>query len=196
MAIAERELAPQARKQFYTEEEYLVREDAAEERSEYVNGELQPMSGGTGPHGLIWLNLATELKIALRGRGWAVLPSDVKIMASGQMYYPDVSMVSGEIIYHGGKQIVVTNPCLLAEVSSPSTEKFDRGEKLREYLAIPTLQVYLLVSQNSPHIEMYSRAGNEPWNFQEVFGLDAVLEIAVLSISLAIRDVYDLIKFD
>jgi len=196
MAIAERELAPQARKQFYTEEEYLMREEAAEERSEYVNGELQPMSGGTGPHGLIWLNLATELKIALRGRGWAVLPSDVKIMASGQMYYPDVSMVSGEIIYHGGKQIVVTNPCLVAEVSSPSTEKFDRGEKLRQYLAIPTLQVYLLVSQDSPQIEMYSRGENEQWEFQEVFGLDATLEIAVLSVSLALRDIYELIKFD
>ena len=196
MAIAERELAPPTHKRLYTEEEYLVLEEAAEERSEYVNGELQPMSGGTGPHGLIWLNLATELKIALRGRGWAVLPSDVKIMASGQMYYPDVSMVCGEIIYHGGKQIVVTNPSLLAEVSSPSTEKFDRGEKLREYLAIPTLQVYLLVSQNAPHIEMYSRRENEQWQFQEVFGPDAILEIDVLSVSLSLREIYELIKFD
>lgn len=196
MAIAERELAASAHTQFYTEEEYLVREETAEERSEYVHGELQPMSGGTDDHAFISGNVSSALRAVLRGHGCRVYGSDMKIYADGAMRYPDVSVVQGPRIYHGGNRTVISNPVLIAEVLSPSTKKLDRGEKLREYLAIPTLQVYLLVSQSEPRVEMYLRGENEEWNFQEVFGLDSVLEVSSLSVSLALSSIYEDIEFD
>ncbi len=196
MAIAERELAPQARKQFYTEDEYLVREEAAEERSEYVNGELQPMSGGTDDHALISGNVSAELRAILRRGDCRVYGSDLKIYGDGAMRYPDVSVVRGPRIYHGANRTVVCNPLLIAEVLSPSTEKTDRGAKFRNYSAISTLQVYLLISQNTPRVEMYLRGENENWDYSEIVGLDAALSIPTLSVSLPLSEIYDLIEFD
>ena len=196
MSIAERELAPQARKQFYTEEEYLVREDAAEERSEYINGEIRLMSGGTDDHNLISGNVSAELRAILRRRDCRVYGSDMKVYGGGAMRYPDVSVVRGPRIYHGANRTVVCNPLLIAEVLSPSTEKTDREAKFRNYSAISTLQVYLLISQNTPRVEMYLRGENENWDYSEVLGLDAVLNIPTLSISLPLSEIYDLIEFD
>lgn len=196
MAIAERELAPQGQKQFYTEEEYLMREEAAEERSEYVNGELQPMSGGTDDHALVGTNILSELRTALRGRDCRVYGPDMKVYADGAMRYPDVSVVRGPRIYHGANRTVVCNPLLIAEVLSPSTEKTDRGAKFRNYTAISTLQVYLLISQNTPRVEMYLRGENGHWDYSEIIGLDAVLSISTLSVSLPLSEIYDLIEFD
>ena len=196
MAIAERELAPQARKQFYTEEEYLGREDAAEERSEYVHGELQPMSGGTDDHNLISGNVFGELRAILRRRDCRVYGSDMKVYADGAMRYPDVSVVRGPRIYHGANRTVVCNPLLIAEVLSPSTEKTDRGAKFRNYTAISTLQVYLLISQNTARVEMYLRGEDGHWDYSEIIGLDAILNISTLSVSLPLSEIYDLIEFD
>ncbi len=196
MAIAERELAPQARKQFYTEEEYLVREDAAEERSEYVHGELQPMSGGTDDHNLISGNVYGELRAILRRRDCRVYGSDMKVYADGAMRYPDVSVVRGPRIYHGANRTVVCNPLLIAEVLSPSTEKTDWGAKFRNYTAISTLQVYLLISQDTPRVEMYLRGENGHWDYSEIIGLDAMLDVSTLSVSLPLSEIYDLIEFD
>ena len=196
MAIAERELAPQARKQFYTEDEYLVREDAAEERSEYVNGELQPMSGGTDDHNLISGNVCGELRAILRRRDCRVYGSDMKVYADGAMRYPDASVVQGPRIYHGANRTVVCNPLLIAEVLSPSTEKTDRGAKFRNYTAISTFQVYLLISQDTPRVEMYLRGENGHWDYSEIIGLDAMLNISTLSVSLPLSEIYDLIEFD
>ena len=132
MAIAERELAASAHTQFYMEEEYLEREDAAEERSEYVNGELQPMSGGTDDHAFISGNVSSTLRAVLRGRDCRVYSSDMKIYADGAMRYPDVSIVQGPRIYYGGNRTVVSNPLLIAEVLSPSTEKKGQGRKVSQ----------------------------------------------------------------
>ncbi len=196
MAIAEYELASKARKQFYTEEEYLVREDAAEERSEYVNGELHPMSGGTDDHNLISGNVSAELRAILRRRDCRVYGSDMKVYGGGAMRYPDVSVVRGPRIYHGANRTVVCNLLLIAEVLFPSTEKTDREAKFCNYSAISTLQVYLLISQNTPRVEMYLRSENENWEYAEILGLDAVLNIPTLSVSLPLSEIYDLIEFD
>ncbi len=194
MALAERELAPQM--QVYTEDEYLALEEASEEKSEYVYGEIRPMSGGTDDHAFISGNVSSALRVMLRGRNCRVYGSDMKIYADGAMRYPDVSVVQGPRSYHGGNRTVISNPILIAEVLSPSTERLDRGDKLKEYFAIPMLQVYLLISQNAPHVEMHSRAENGHWNYQKAVGLDAILNIAALSVSLALSSIYEDIEFD
>ncbi len=195
MAIAEREIAPQTQRRRYTEDEYLALEDAAQYKSEYVDGEIRPMSGGTDYHGALAINTGAELRAALRGRGCLVMSSDVKVRAAGQMYYPDVSVTCGPRQYFSGNRTVITNPLLVAEVLSPSTEGKDRGEKFHSYLAVESLVVYLLVSQDAPRIEQFSRAEDGQWNYTFTSGLDSILDIPALSISLNFADVYDQIEF-
>ncbi len=200
MAIAEREIAPRTldaptQKRLYTEDEYLALEERAEEKSEYVHGEIRPMSGGTSYHGALAMNLGAALIAALRGRGCLTMSSDVKVRAAGQMYYPDVSVTCGPQEYYGGNRTVITNPLLVAEVLSPSTEGKDRSEKFHHYLAVESLAVYLLVGQDEPRIEQFSRAEGGSWHYTRVSGLEDVLDIPALSISLRLADIYDQIDF-
>ncbi len=190
MAIAERELAPPTHKRRYTEDEYLAREEAAEERSEYVNGEILPMSGGTAFHGALGMYLGAAIIFALGERDCTVFSPDVKVKTPGQMYYPDLSLACGEIVYHGPGQTAITNPILVAEVISPSTEGVDRGRKMRDYFEIDTLCVYLLVSQTEPRVEVFSRRENGQRDSEVVAGIDSILSIPALSISLKLADIY------
>ena len=196
MAIAERELAPPTHKRLYTEEEYLAREAAAPEKSEYINAEIRPMSGGTYYHGAISGHLITALNVALSDTECVATSSDVKVRAAGNMFYPDVSVVCGAPVYHGRSRVVITNPILIAEVLSPSTSGVDRGEKMRDYLQIETLEVYLLVTQNEPRVEMFSRREDGGWNYDTISGLEASLSIPALSISLKLADIYRRVPFE
>jgi len=195
MAVAEHEIAPQTQKRRYTEEEYLALEEKAEAKSEYVHGEVCPMSGGTDYHGALAMRLGSALIIALKGCGCLVMSSDVKVRAGGEMYYPDVSVTCGPRQYFSGNRTVVTNPLLVAEVLSPSTEGKDRGEKFHNYLAVASLAVYLLVSQDAPRVERFSRAEDGQWSYTLTEGLETVLNIPALSVSLNLADIYDGIEF-
>lgn len=196
MAIAERELSTPTHTRLSTEEEYLAREEAAEEKSEYINGEIRPMSGGTYYHGAISGRLITALNVALFDTECLAVSSDVKVRAAGNMFYPDVSVVCGPPVYHGRTRVVITNPILVAEVLSPSTGSIDRGEKMRSYLEIETLAVYLLVTQSEPRVEMVSRQADGSWKTETVAGLDASMTIPALSISLRLADIYRRVQFE
>jgi Uma2 family endonuclease len=195
MAIAEREVVPQTQKRLYTEEEYLALEEAVEGKSEYIHGEICPMSGGTDYHGALAMRLGSALIIALKGRGCLVMSSDVKVRAGGEMYYPDVSVTCGPRQYFSGNRTVITNPLLVAEVLSPSTEGKDRGEKFHNYLTVASLAVYLLVSQDEPRVEQFSRADDGRWSYTLASGLEDILDIPALSVSLTLADIYEGIEF-
>ena len=195
MAIAEREVAPQTSRRLYTEDEYLALEEKAEEKSEYVDGEIRLMPGGTDYHGALAINLGAELRAALRGRGCLVMSSDVKVRAARQMYYPDLSVTCGPRQFFSGHRTVITNPLLVAEVASPSTESKDRGEKFRNYIAIESLVAYLLVSQNEARAELFSRGEHGNWDYTVAEGLESTLAVPALGISLTLADVYAEIDF-
>ena len=125
MAVA-RQYVEQER---YTEEQYLAWEETATEKSEYVDGRIEAMSGGSEPHASIPMNLGGELRAALRGRGCRVLSSGMKVWAANAFYYPDLSVVCGPSAYRGKNKHTITNPIVVVEVLSPSTEPKDRGEK-------------------------------------------------------------------
>ncbi len=196
MAIAERELVPPTHKRLYTEDEYLVLEAAAQEKSEYVNAEIRPMSGGTYYHGAISGHLITALNVALSDTECVAASSDVKVRAAGNLFYPDVGVVCGPPVYHGRSRVVITNPILVAEVLSRSTSGIDRGDKMRDYLEIETLTVYLLISQTEPRVEMFSRREDSGWSYDTVSRIEAILSIPALSISLKLADVYRRIVFE
>ena len=153
------------------------------------------MSGGTDIHASIPVNIGSELRAALRGRGCRVMSSDMKVWAAGAFYYPDLTVVCGPSQYRRRSRSVITNPILVAEVLSPSTEGKDRGEKFMRYQQIDTLKSYLLVAQDEPRVEQFSRRGDEGWDYTLVSGLEGELSIPALGITLAMSEIYAEIDF-
>jgi Uma2 family endonuclease len=179
-----------------TEEQYLALERAAEFKSEYFDGEMFAMSGGSMQHSRLQQNLTTELSIALRGGRCEAFGSDLRVRVSSRMYtYPDVSVVCGKPLLADDQQDVLLNPVAVFEVLSPSTEKYDRGLKLQRYRTITTLQDYILVNQSEIRIEQYTRQENNLWILRDYEGLEKELTIASIAVSLPMRRIYDRVEF-
>src|SRR5437867_12261501 len=137
------------RKTHLSPEEYLSLDRKSEVRSEYFDGDMVAMSGGSREHNLIVTNLVRELSLHLKGRPCEVYPSNmrVKISATGLYTYPDVVVVCSDPQFEDESVDTLINPTLIAEVLSDSTEAYDRGAKFAHYRKIDSLLEYLLVSQ-------------------------------------------------
>ncbi|MGE5658100.1 MAG: Uma2 family endonuclease [Actinomycetota bacterium] len=141
--------------QYLTPQQYLDWEEKQSLKYEYIDGEVLAMTGGTIPHNDLAVNLTTLLKNHLRGKGCKVSMADAKVgvSESGPFYYPDVMVSCDE---RDKKAIqVIYNPCLIAEVLSPSTEAKDRGKKFRNYRRISSLREYVLIGFEQKVIECY-----------------------------------------
>jgi Uma2 family endonuclease len=194
---------------WYPEAEYFALEERSQARWEFLPegshrpgcprlGRIRAMSGGTVEHGVIGANLLTALKIALGAAGvqtCRVFGSDVKIRTEdGRNTYPDVGVLCGKPNLYRGRRDTVTNPILVAEALSPSTEAYDRSEKWGSYQTIPTLQHYLLVSADRARVEVYTRE-EQGWRYVVAEGLEARLPLAALGVTLSLTDIYDLVEF-
>src|SRR5262249_16087084 len=122
-----------------------------------------------------------------------VFSSDVRVRTTptGLFAYPDLSVVCGELVFHDEKRDVLTNPVLLVEVLSDSTEAYDRGRKFFQYREIETLTDYLLVSQKEPYIDHYTKQADGRWLLTSVLGLEASLPIPSLGCTLLLSEVDD-----
>src|SRR6059036_3114767 len=180
-----------------TETEYLEMERAAEFKSEFFDGEMFAMAGGTPQHSLIATNLAREFGNRLKSGHCVAYNADlrIKIEATGLCTYSDLSVICGPLQLAQGTDDTILNPTLLAEVLSDSTEAYDRGKKFEHYRRIPSLQQYLLVSQKEARIEQFIRQADGRWLLSEAAGLDATLELPSLQISLPLAEVFAKVKF-
>ncbi|HEX8289955.1 MAG TPA: Uma2 family endonuclease [Pyrinomonadaceae bacterium] len=146
-------------KREYSLQEYFEIGKNSEEKYEYWDGNISNMTGASPEHERIVVNIAGHLREVLRGRGCSVFGSNlkVKVPAYSPYRYPDLSVYCGESIYEtmGGLE-VLTNPQMIVEVLSPSTEAFDRGEKFTYYKSIESFTEYLLVTVNRPHVTLMS----------------------------------------
>src|SRR5260221_1576485 len=167
-----------------SESDYLRFEREAETRSEYFDGEVFAMAGGTRSHSLIQTNLAGELRDLLKDSDCVAYNTDLrlKVEATGLLTYPDVSVVRGEQRFLDEEEDTLLNPTVIIEVLSDSTEAYDRGKKFESYRQIPTCREYLLVSQKEPRIEQFIRQPNGEWTLKEAAGLSAEIELASLEI--------------
>jgi Uma2 family endonuclease len=175
-----------------TEEEYLRLERAAETKSEFVDGEMFAMSGGSRAHSALAANWIGELQSKLRGRNCIVFTSDLRIRTrrTGSYVYPDISVVCEEPQTNRNADDILPNPVVVIEVLSPSTEAYDRGKKFGLYREIPSLQDYILVHTDAVHVEHYSRQPGS-WLFREFSGIDASVHIASIDCTVALKDVYE-----
>jgi Uma2 family endonuclease len=180
-----------------TEIEYLTIERAAEIKSEFFDGEMFAMSGGTPQHSRIGTNLASEFSQRLKSHSCVPYNTDlrIKIEASGLFTYPDLSVICGPLKFAEGTDDTVVNPTLIVEVLSASTERYDRGRKFEHYRLIPDLKEYLLVSQDEPRIEQFVRQPDGRWLLGEAIGFDSTLELPSLQISISLAEVFSKVQF-
>ena len=182
----------------YSLEDYFELERTSEEKWEWFNGEVFCMSGVSPNHGLVEINFAALLSNKLDGRNCSVFPADVRIKtpAAPPYRYADLSVLCGKPVYEniGGVESL-TNPELIIEVLSRSTEAYDRGDKFTYYKSIPSLVEYLLVAQHRPHISQFIKQGDGTWNQREVNDLAGSLYLPAIDCALALGEVYRGIEF-
>ena len=179
-----------------TEEQYLALERAAESRSEFVDGEMLAMSGGSMRHAQLQRNIVSALDAALVDTDCEVFTSDFRVRVSERMStYPDVSVVCGDAILADGGQDTLVNPIVIFEVLSPSTEPYDRGLKFQYYRTVPSLNEYILVDPNRIRVEQYVRGEADTWVLRDYQRVEEDLGLHSISVSLSIGRIYRRVKF-
>jgi Uma2 family endonuclease len=181
-----------------SEEQYLEIERKAEFRHQFYDGIMYPMSGGPFTRALLIAALSREFGNAFKKRPCHVATSDLRVRVSdGGLYtYPDVVVVCGDISFADDRKDTVTNPTLLIEVLSPSTEAYDRGFKTEQYRKIESLREYVLVSQSRPHIEVFSKSPSVQWVLSEYTGLDTTCRLDSVDCSIPLAEIYNKVVFE
>lgn len=185
-------------KRKYTVEEYIELLHNSDERFEYFDGEIVSMAGGKLEHGGIGVNVSGELRSLLREHPCRVFNGDVaiKTILAPPFRFPDVSVVCGEVLSEDFTGIdLLLNPVLICEVLSSTTASYDREEKFLAYQAIESFQEYLLIEQKRPHVTRYLRQPNGDWLRSDIIGLDSVVKLASLGVTLPLSEIYQMVKF-
>lgn len=183
---------------YFTPEDYLYLERQSEIRHEYLDGHVYAMAGESPNHNIICFNLSVVVGSQLRNKPCRGFSPNMKVRTDpGDLFsYPDLTVVCGEPVYHDKRGDVLLNPTVVFEVLSPSTEKYDRGEKFIRYKEnISSLENYVLVSQSEAKIELDTKQVNGEWNKTEVSGLKNELHIASIDCRIPLEEVYLNITF-
>jgi len=199
MAIGEQRdyhMVTNPQKEYWTVEEYLAYEEETGIKHEYIDGEIFAMAGGTDNHSRIAMNASAELVQQLKGSPCHVRNSDMRVEISTNKYvYPDFSVICGKASFADDKHTMLTNPTLVAEVTSSSSVDYDRGSKADYYRSLPSVKAYLILDQDRVHAQLYTRheAG---WLLREFSEKDAIIPLEALNCSLPLSEVYRDIVFE
>jgi Uma2 family endonuclease len=174
----------------YTYTEYLILEEGSSVRHEFLDGEIYAMAGGTPTH--------AALAATVIGLLAAQLPADrraytsdlrIRVPETGFSTYPDVTVVCGPTTRAVDDPLAVTNPILIVEVTSHSTEEYDRGEKLTHYQRRSSVQEVLIVSHHRPEVVLHRREASGTWTSSTAHGTEP-LQLTSIGVTLAVEDVY------
>jgi len=177
----------------YTLDDYLSVEEMSAVRHEYLNGEIFAMAGGTPEHAALSAAVLTLLGGKLRGGPCRPYSADlrIRVRATGLATYPDAAVICGEPALDPDSPTHVTNPSVIVEVLSPSTEDCDRGEKRQHYQRIDSLREYVLVSQDRRRVEVWLRDGTDAW--QSRIGVEGdEIDLPSLRVRFSVDELYEL----
>jgi Uma2 family endonuclease len=169
-------------------EEYLRFDERSPVRHEYVSGELYAMSGATSRHNTIAMNIGTRLFTAAGDGPCRVYLNEMRFAVSGEeYYYPDVLVVCTPM---GELDVIAREACVVVEVTSPSTARIDRGEKLQAYRRVPGLRAYLIVDHRRRRVERHWRdADSSEWQREEIVTEGRAL-VPCLDVELTLDEIY------
>jgi Uma2 family endonuclease len=182
---------------YYTPEDYLEVEINSEERHEYIDGEVIPVTGGTPNSNQILLNLGGAINFTLKRQPYRVFVTDQRLwIPKKHIYtYPDVLVVQGELQFQEGRTDTITNPVMIAEVLSKSTAGYDRGEKFAAYRTIPSFQEYVLIEQYTMHVERFVKTETNQWLLSEYEGEETTFSLMSIPFEITLADIYDKVDF-
>lgn len=175
----------------YTLEEYFQLEERTPHKNEYSNGKIIPMAGGTYNHNRISLTIMALL--------YMMLDDNVELFGSDQtiyipdynkVVYPDGCIAFGNLESHDNKKYGLTNPTLIIEVASKSTEKYDRTTKFRMYKSLPSFKEYVIVNQDIPIVEVFHKIDENTWKVTSYIGLDKTVQFETIDAQLKMSDIY------
>jgi Uma2 family endonuclease len=186
------------RKKVFSPAEYLAMEEVADHKSEYFNGEIFAMLGGTPDHSSVAVNIAAELDRLLAPRPCRVFNSDMRLhIESNSLYtYPDVMVVCGKVELVKRRNDTVTNPVLIVEVLSESTRDYDRGMKFNMYKQVPSLQEYVVVESENPRVECYRRGADDQWVVEMIDDPNATVRLVSVACEIAMREIYRKVSWE
>lgn len=189
----------------FTHEQYLRFERNAEEKHEYLDGLVYAMAGGSPSHNTIAANIGEIIIRQLRGTNCRPFSSDMKTRClplpaeptskEGLFAYPDFIVACDEPIYHDTEKDVLLNPKLIVGVLSKSTAGYDRGEKFQRYQQLHSLTDYLLIAQDRPCIEHFSKQPNGQWTGAVETDLEGSIFIASINCRIPLAEVYEWVRF-
>jgi Uma2 family endonuclease len=183
----------------YTFEEYLRREEKALEKHEFYNGQIIKVMGGTDVHSEISMNIGTAIKIAVKSllRVYRVYNSDLKIRieAADIGVYPDALVICEQPQFWNNRRDIITNPLLIVEVLSPSTQSYDRLGKFELYKQIPSFQEYVLVNTDDFGVETRFQEETDLWRIKKHTNPDDIIALRSIGASISMADVYEHIEF-
>jgi Uma2 family endonuclease len=181
----------------YSIPEYVRFEERSQTRHEYHDGLILAMSGGSYEHALIATNVNRAIGNRLVGKPCRVLDANMRVATPRRMVYPDGSIVCGPPRFDPrdptGQSL--TNPRAVIEVLSPSTERYDRGDKFDEYRGVASLEEYVLVYQGEPRVECFARQPDGSWNYTPFLGPEAVARIRCVHVEIPLSEIYADVTF-
>lgn len=183
----------------YSIDEYLEMEESSLEKHEFYQGEIFAMAGASIPHNEVVSNAFGEVYNHLKkSSNCRVYGSDLKIHAllNSLFTYPDISIICGGIQTLDRYKNVATNPTVLIEVLSPSTQDYDRGSKFKLYRDIPSLQEYILISSMEILVEKHTKQSNNNWLLQEYKNIEDKINISSILLEIKISDLYSNVVFE
>lgn len=182
-----------------TPEEYLCAEESALDKHEWIDGQVVAMAGVSLNHSLITANLGCSVGNRLTREFARALLSNIRVrVATGGLYtYPDVTVFCGQPQFDSidRSQGTLTNPRVIVEVLSPSTEGYDRGDKFKRYCGLPSLMEYVLISQNEAFVEVIARRDDGSWSINFFKGLEAIAKLDSIGIEVPLTEIYDGVVF-
>ncbi|WYM03047.1 MAG: Uma2 family endonuclease [Gloeotrichia echinulata CP02] len=183
---------------YYTPEEYLELEEAADYKSEYIDGQIIPMAHESANHNLIGGNFATALNFAFKKLNYEVFLFQLRLwIPQKRTYtYPDVMILADKPEFFNNRQDIILNPQVIIEVLSKSTKGYDREDKFANYRTIPSFQEYLLIDQNRIHVEQFSKTGKKQWTLQEYDEEDEKISLVTVPFEMNFLDLYNKVTFE
>lgn len=190
-------MSAQPKKKHYSIAEYMELEASAAYKSEYHEGEILSMAGGTIRHGEIGGNVLYALKNKLKGKICKPYNNDVQVATSDYHYvYPDAFVVCGDVKQGEFNKNAIANPTLVVEVLSESTKEYDRTEKFKVYMRIPSFREYVVIEQTKPWVEVYFRESEKHWHLFFYKNLNEIVTLQSINCQVSMQEIYEDIIFD
>ena len=173
-----------------TEEEYLALERKTGVKHEFLDGEVFPLPEASFNHRIITGNLMRHLGRLLLGKcNVGSVDQRLKVEATGLLTYADL-FVTRRDVRMGEPRTTLVNPTMIAEVLAPQTELYDRTVKFEHYRQIPTMSTYLLISQDAPRVEAYSRETDAVWLHWIVYGPHSSIDLPSLKVTVSLAEIF------